>query len=104
MSLLEDTARRDDKVRVKIAPHQGERGIVADVKNERLHVILESGEAIVVGAREVTNYSLAARRAWKVMPSRAVGRPKSLSNPKKPLVYVSIQKCGRHWESPSNVA
>lgn len=30
---------------------------------------------LMVSAEELTNYSLAARRAWRSMPDRKVGRP-----------------------------
>ena len=37
-----------------------------------------SGRKICVKPREITNYSLAARKAWKTEPNRGVGRPLGL--------------------------
>jgi uncharacterized protein (DUF4415 family) len=66
-----------DKVRVKSGPHAGERGIVVAVEGDKFLVRLaESGQAVRVLAQGVTNFSLAARKAWVTDPNRAVGRRK----------------------------
>src|SRR5215831_12037658 len=66
-----------DKVRVKVGDHAGERGIVESINGEKLVVRLEkSGGTIRVTTSQVTNYSLAARKAWVTDPNRAVGRRK----------------------------
>ncbi len=70
-------ARAGDKVRLKRAPDSGDRGIVQRVERGALVVRLEaSGRSVRVPAENVTNLSLAARKAWASMPARAVGRPK----------------------------
>ncbi len=66
-----------DKVRVKTEPHSGERGIVESVDGEKLVIRLEKSELrLCVLSEQVTNYSLAARKAWVTGPDRAVGRKK----------------------------
>jgi hypothetical protein len=66
-----------DKVRLKAGGHSGERGVVQAVDGERLTIRLDSsGEVVRALAIEVTNYSLAARKAWVTEPRRPVGRKK----------------------------
>ena len=66
-----------DKVRIKSNPHKGSRGVVEEVDGNLLVVRLaESGKPISVDSELVTNFSLAARKAWEKMPRRKVGRPK----------------------------
>jgi hypothetical protein len=66
-----------DKVRVKAADHAAQRGVVENVDGEKLLVRLEqSGLKVRLTAEQVTNYSLAARKAWRTEPDRAVGRRK----------------------------
>src|SRR6266478_6511507 len=68
-----------DKVRLKTRSHLGARGIIEALDGEALVVRLDgSGRKIRVNPREVTNYSLAARKAWKTEPNRGVGRPLGL--------------------------
>jgi hypothetical protein len=70
-------AVRGDKVRVKAGTHAAERGIVEDVDGDKLVIRLEnSGQRLHVPAEELTNLSLAARKAWVTGPDRAVGRRK----------------------------
>jgi hypothetical protein len=70
-------AAAGDKVRVKAGDHTGERGVIEAVDGEKLLVRLgESDVKVRVTAEQVTNYSLAARKAWKTEPDRAVGRRK----------------------------
>src|SRR5207247_7882984 len=70
-------AAAGDKVRVKVGDHTGERGVVESVDGEKFLVRLEQSSAKVrVTAEQVTNYSLAARKAWATEPDRAVGRRK----------------------------
>ena len=65
-----------DKVRLKIRSHFGVRGVIEALGGEALVVRLDgSGRKIRVNPGEVTNYSLAARKAWKTEPHRRVGRP-----------------------------
>jgi hypothetical protein len=66
-----------DKVRLKAGGHFGARGVVESVEGEKLVVRLEeSADLVRVMAEQVTNYSLAARKAWVTDPDRAVGRRK----------------------------
>ncbi len=66
-----------DKVRLKAGRYQGERGIVEAVDSGKIGARLESsGQLVWVSADEVTNFSLAARKAWATEPDRAVGRRK----------------------------
>src|SRR5438093_4068624 len=66
-----------DKVRMKAGAHAGERGLVEAVDGEKLVVRLEnSGQRLRAAAEQVTNFSLAARKAWVTGPDRAVGRRK----------------------------
>ena len=68
--------------KVKLKSHHGlpVRGIVEEVHGDELLVRLhESEELIAIESGAVTNFSLAARKAWKNMPHRRVGRPKGTS-------------------------
>ncbi|PYJ56801.1 MAG: hypothetical protein DME24_21180 [Verrucomicrobia bacterium] len=67
-----------DRVRLKeAAVHRGERGIVERSHRGRLLVRLEKGGRLIeLTPHQVTNFSLAARKAWESMPDRRVGRPK----------------------------
>ncbi len=49
---------------------------------------LGSRERLMLPAQDVTNYSLAARRAWAVMPKRA-GRPPS-KRPRKRMISLRL--------------
>lgn len=63
-----------DKVRLKDGPAVGVRGIVFLVGESHLGITLASGQQVSARPSSVTNFSLAARKAWAVMPKRA-GRP-----------------------------
>jgi hypothetical protein len=70
-------AEARDKVRLKAGAEAGERGIVEAVDGDKLLVRLEaSGSKVRVTPEQVTNFSLAARKAWVTEPDRAVGRRK----------------------------
>jgi hypothetical protein len=70
-------AETGDKVRLKGGAHRGERGVIEQVEGGKLIVRLEdSSHSLRVLPEEVTNFSLAARKAWVTGPDRAVGRPK----------------------------
>lgn len=71
-----------DKVRVKHLGKRGERGVIEAVKGRKLVVRVAEGALITADPKDLTNFSLAARKAWKSMPNRRVGRPRgsSLSN------------------------
>lgn len=68
-------AEPGDKVRVKSGSHSGERGLIETIDGGRFLVRLNaSGRSVRVRAEAVTNFSLAARKAWVTGPDRAVGR------------------------------
>ena len=86
-----------DKVRLK--DHNGTpvRGVVAAVHDDELLVHLDaSGELITVAPARVTNFSLAARKAWKNMPHRRVGRPKGARHCDRVSVTLRIDR--ELWE------
>ena len=66
-----------DKVKLKSGALVGRRGTIVEIDDVNL-VVRVSGEDSVVetGRDDVTNLSLAARKAWQSMPDRRVGRPK----------------------------
>jgi len=67
-----------DKVKLKRSASvaAGAHGVLTEA-SEPLSVRLdESGEIITVSTDMLTNFSLAARKAWQNMPERNVGRPK----------------------------
>lgn len=71
--------RTGDKVKLKrsAAVAAGAHGVIQQIVGAVLVVQLEeSGEIAQVPAEHVTNFSLAARKAWQNMPARNVGRPK----------------------------
>jgi hypothetical protein len=70
-------AAAGDKVRMKIGEHTGERGVVEEIDGEKLLIRLDESKAKSrVTPEQVTNFSLAARKAWVTGPNRAVGRKK----------------------------
>ena len=77
-----------DKVRLRDGAYCGSRGIVSSVGVNMLQIALPDGELIEVTPDVLTNYSLAARRAWKSMPKRS-GRPK-LPAPRKKMVSLRL--------------
>ncbi len=79
-----------DKVRIRMAPHRGSRGVIQALSESGLVIRLNNGEVIHTVPSELTNFSLAARRAWQTMPKRA-GRPASKSRQKK-MVSIRIEQ------------
>jgi hypothetical protein len=68
--------KKGDKIRMKSGEFAGERGILIRPHSGKWIVSMHNGELrALVSSEEVTNYSLAARRAWRSMPHRKVGRP-----------------------------
>lgn len=80
--------RVGDKVRVRSGSFAGHRGVIHAEVNDLLVVELAGGEAIQIAAQEITNHSLAARRAWNTMPKEA-GRPRFLV-PRKKMVSFRV--------------
>jgi len=83
-----DDIQTGDKIRIRSGPLIGARGVIQAKVNGGLEVLLDEGNSVHVEPEEITNYSLAARRAWKTMPKRA-GRPQ-LSSPRKKMVSMRI--------------
>jgi uncharacterized protein (DUF4415 family) len=79
--MVQNTTRAEagDKVRLRSSSHFGARGVVEATREGELVVRLEeNGQRVIIALEEVTNLSLAARRAWVSMPDRRVGRPKGM--------------------------
>jgi uncharacterized protein (DUF4415 family) len=77
-----------DKVKIRSGSHAGARGVIQGEDIGLLHIRLEMGEIVNLTALEITNFSLAARRAWETMPKKA-GRP-SLDEPRKRMVSLRL--------------
>jgi len=58
--------------------------------------LADSGELLAVAPALVTNFSLAARKAWKNMPHRRVGRPKGSRHCDRVSVTLRIDR--ELWE------
>jgi hypothetical protein len=75
--VLQDT--KGDKIRIKGGPFAGQRGNLLRQESGKWLVSLvyeeNEGKEVRVDAKNLTNFSLAARRAWQSMPHRKVGRP-----------------------------
>ena len=84
----EDGARIGDKVRIRSGIHAKLRGVVQVAGGESLEIRLDDGPLIYAGPEAITNYSLAARRAWRVMPKQA-GRHQ-LDVPRKRMVSLRL--------------
>src|SRR5688500_15740405 len=70
-------AQPGDRVKLKDSNHFGMRGTIKGVSRFHLLVELENAnEVLQLTDGEVTNFSLAARKAWKSMPHKRVGRPR----------------------------
>jgi len=90
-------AQIGDKVRLKSGTNQGVRGVIEKVQSTKLSVRLaESGGLVRVPRSAVTNFSLAARKAWERMPQRRVGRPKGTSTTDRVSVTLRIDR--ELWE------
>ncbi len=86
-------AERGDKVRLKGMTHRHMRGVVEHIRHKNLVVRLdENGERVHVSPSEVTNFSLAARKAWERMPARRVGRPKGSTTTDRVSVTLRIDR------------
>ncbi len=90
-------AEAGDKVRLKSGSYAGARGFLDVFDDEKVVVRLEdSGMKVRVTPEQITNFSLAARKAWITEPDRAVGRRKGtkLSN----RVSVTLRLDRDLWE------
>jgi len=67
---------KGDKVRIKKGESSGERGVLVRANGDKWVVsLMQRDGTTLVPTDHLTNYSLAARRAWHSMPHRKVGRP-----------------------------
>jgi uncharacterized protein (DUF4415 family) len=82
-------AKVGDKIRIKISLA---RGVIEQVKGNTLSVSRDDGGEEIVESSDVTNYSLAARKAWESMPERRVGRPKGTSKTDRVSVTLRIDR------------
>jgi hypothetical protein len=86
-----------DKVKLKNHHDSSARGIVEAMQGDRLLVRLDkSKELVAVASEGITNFSLAARKAWKNMPHRQVGRPKGARHCDRVSVTLRIDR--ELWE------
>ena len=86
-----------DKVRLKVHSSAPARGVVEEVRGDELLIRLdESGAIIAVESKSLTNFSLAARKAWQHMPHRHVGRPKGARHCDRVSVTLRIDR--ELWE------
>lgn len=81
-----------DKVRVKSGDRKGERGTITAIVRRGIAVKLANGAIVIQEPDELTNFSLAARKAWKSMPRRRVGRPRGSSLSDRVSVTVRIDR------------
>ena len=76
---------------MKVGPRRGLRGIIVSTQGSKVTVRLDSEESPVSAkSHEITNYSLAARKAWVSMPHRRVGRPSGSSKTRRISVTLRI--------------
>jgi hypothetical protein len=68
--------QQGDKVRVRKGPFLGKRGTLKRKESTGWIVSFEDGDSDrAIRMEDMTNFSLAARKAWNRMPNRKVGRP-----------------------------
>ena len=90
-------AEAGDKVRLKAGTYAGARGFLDAFDDEKLVVRLEhSGLRVRVSPEQITNFSLAARKAWVTEPERAVGRRKGTKLTDR--VSVTLRLDRKLWE------
>ncbi len=97
LKVVTTKAQTGDKVRLKANGQRGPRGLIEKVRGCRLMVRLDDSEkSVEVTGREITNFSLAARKAWVTMPKRRVGRPKGMKFCDRVSVTLRIDR--ELWE------
>ncbi len=90
-------AEAGDKVRLKTGAHAGARGLLDAFDGDKVVVRLEeSGRKVHVMPEHVTNFSLAARKAWVTEPDRAVGRRKGTKLSDRVSVTLRVDR--ELWE------
>ncbi len=56
-----------DKIRMRAGDQKGQKGIVKAIFDEQLEIQLDDGKILHAQPQDVTNQSLAARKAWQTM-------------------------------------
>jgi hypothetical protein len=86
-----------DKLRIRSGRFAGHRAVLCAIElNNRLSVQLADGSRKSLATTTVTNLSAAARKAWKTMPKRQVGRPTGTKT--RDRVSVTLRVDRRLWE------
>lgn len=86
-------AKVGDKVLVKACK---QRGLIERIRGNSLIIALQAGGQVQTTESGITNYSLAARKAWDRMPDRRVGRPKGTTRTDRTSVTLRIDR--ELWE------
>jgi ribosomal protein L24 len=76
MDELHSGHRAGDKVRLRSGDNKGQRGKIQMFVGEKLEIQIENGAKIQITPQEVTNFSLAARKAWQTMREQKDAFPK----------------------------
>jgi len=85
-----------DKVLLRAGPYAGKRGTVTALgAQDRVVVTLPEGMDVETRAKDIRNFSAAARKAWKTTPLRSVGRPAGRSMRR---VSVTLRIDSALWE------
>jgi hypothetical protein len=88
--------RVQDKVRVRKGPYEGQRAVVEQIGDfEHVLLRLSTGALVEALCEHITNFSAAARLAWKKTPSRKVGRPRGQS---KGRISVTLRIHESLWD------
>jgi transcription elongation factor len=56
-----------DKVQIRVGAQKGQKGIIHMISDGQLEVQLNSGGNAIILEDSITNFSLAAQKAWKTM-------------------------------------
>ncbi len=83
-----DGFQMGDKVRIRAGIHARVRGVIRAERNGVFVIESNDGDLVHVEADDLTNYSLAARRAWQTAPKQAGRRP--LQTPRKKMVSLRV--------------
>ena len=93
MNNLELKVEPGDKIRLKTGNFAGSRGIVEATEEGKLVIRLENSiRRVLAEPWEVLNFSVAARKAWRSMPKRRVGRPKGMRSCDRVSVTLRIDR------------
>ena len=86
-----------DKVKIKYHNGLGERGVLEAIADDQLVIrLIREGRVVSASIDSITNFSLAARKAWRNMPNRRVGRPRGARHCDRVSVTLRIDR--ELWE------